>query len=135
MKSFLIVFFISCACNFLFAGEANVDQLVKDSDYKVLIHYPKEPRSIDIGISRKPENSPFEEIVYFELEDLVRFFGRQKHKNCISVQIFHLGLHGEELKAYNQNLVSFFKDRGYRRVIILRNSMVGLAVMEDVINK
>ena len=78
---------------------------------------------IEMG-GRKPQ--------YFDRDELVGFFNRQKHKEVI-VLIFHKSMrnHEEDMIEVAQ-MNAYFKERGYERIVIQQYRAFGRPTLSDI---
>lgn len=82
-----------------------------EADADIVVEYTGDGKmDIDIIQARTP--------VFFDPDELIGFFDRQRHKKLIVV-IFHKSTRDDTaIQAEVSKLNAYFKDRGYRRVVI-----------------
>jgi hypothetical protein len=130
MKYLIIFIFLQTMARL--TAENTVGELAAESDLIVSVNCNLDPASMDIGITRELHGAPSASPVYFDRKDLERFFERQKYKKSIYVELIFFTLTDDEKEKYLSSLGDYFVSRGYQRVVIVRNSMVGSTLLKDI---
>ena len=86
---------------------------IKNADF---VAYYSTNKKLDIGIG--PSRDGVDHLIKFDLNELERFFDKQKHKNIIVLVIESHRLSNEKIKTHAKTLYDFFIARGYKKVII-----------------
>jgi hypothetical protein len=90
----------------------------------------------DIGVGRitSTEGSEWNGLkhVYFEQDELVSFFDRQRHKDLIVV-IFHKSSRkSEAVRKEVAKMNAYFKDRGFKRIVIQQLLAFSRPIYSDI---
>jgi hypothetical protein len=114
----------------------DIEKIRNQSDLEFSINYSRYPVCVDVNITEPIKSSngeiDFHKIVYFDQNNLVKFFDKIKRKEIVFVEIFlYSGSAGEE-KKYLEGWVKFLTDRGYKRIVIVGNGTFGTSVLRDV---
>jgi hypothetical protein len=87
----------------------------------------------DIGVGRmkSSDGSPYRDPQYFSLGELGEFFDEQRHKDLIVVNFHKAASIRPPLETDIAMVNSYFKDRGYRRVVICQFRSWGRPIHSD----
>lgn len=139
----LAALLFACASGLL-RGEDTPDAPVKDQDERAfaletaadfVVKYTDDGK-FDIGVGRLTSIEGREmkgrKPHYFELEELEGFFDGQRHKSLIVVILHKSTRSQEEIKAEVAKLNSYFKDRGYKRIVIQQYLAFSRPILSDI---
>lgn len=90
----------------------------------------KELHEFDIGLGEKSREGGFGKM-YVPRERCRAFFLKQKHKGMVLVKYNSTSLAGAELKAEADRTISYFKDAGYARIVLIRYFNQGVEIVYD----
>jgi hypothetical protein len=115
------------------AENERADALEKAADY--VVHYTDDGK-FDIGVGRlnSVEGREWKSLksVYFEQDELVSFFDRQRHKDLIVI-LFHKSSRGSDaVRKEVAKMNAYFKDRGYKRIVIQQLLAFGRPILSDI---
>ncbi len=90
----------------------------------------------DIGVGRitSTEGSEWKGLkhVYFEQDELVSFFDLQRHKDLIVILFHKSSRKSEEVRKEVAKMNAYFKDRGYKRIVIQQLLAFGRPIYSDI---
>lgn len=109
-------------------SENVINQLREKADYVVTSRFGKEGKKdeFDIGVGEKEKTVKGfsgRKVVLFSPSDLVFFFENQKHKDLIVLNLFGYNMDGAERIDLFKKHSAFFKDAGYKRVVLVEQDM------------
>lgn len=133
-KLFIITTFYLCLQEGVMAN--NIDILRKDSDFEFTINYSRHPVSVDVNITESM-TSPKGDVghhktAYFDRNNLVKFFDNQKHKKTVFVELCLFSETADKEEEYLNDWIKFLSERGFKRVIIVRNGTFGTSLLKDI---
>jgi hypothetical protein len=114
-----------------------VFKVCTEADANITIQHAKDMESlrIDIGVGKlvKVEGVEGElrDRTTFQAKDLVSYFRGQKHKKLITVRLDALQVTGEARANLVKEIISYFKQAGYKRIVVFESSMSELTVLKE----
>lgn len=127
IKSIIFLYVFLCSQHLVFAQNA-----IEKFDIKVSINFSVSSELLDVGIFKEDESNGDIKKTYFKMSELKSFFDRLGAKNVIYVELYFMDLSRSDQEKYLDRLVDYFKERGFNRVVIAHNRMVGPLILKDI---